>query len=142
MSKHSSPAVPSSTAASSILKLANGSPTLASQLALKLEARAGIGPSLPSQAQIDAEALEFEERLEVELSTNIEEAREWIFVNTDSYQKMPALLFLHGQVDFKDWLRLLGEVWTCCDGIGAYRNDLVWIWRNGWTSPRPLSPNL
>jgi hypothetical protein len=142
MSKHSSLPVPSPTAAASIINSAKGSSTLASQLALKLEARAGIEPSLPSQAQLEKEALEFEERLDHELSTNIEEAREWIFVNTNSYQKLPAVYFLFGQVAIEDWLRLLGEVWTCCDGIGAYRDDLVWIWREWLDQPEAIVPEL
>lgn len=94
MTKHASSSV--QPCAPAILNPSSDSPTVAVQLALKLEARAGIGPSLPDQAQLEKEALEFEERLDRELSTNIEEAREWIFINTNSYQKLPAVYFLFG----------------------------------------------
>lgn len=52
------------------------------------------------------------------------EADRWICRFTDSYSRMPGLIGLCFRMDKSEWLRLLGEWWTCCDNIGTHRLDL------------------
>jgi|688.fasta_scaffold687261_2 hypothetical protein len=55
-----------------------------------------------------------------------DEASRFICRFTDSYNRMPCLIGLWSRMDRGEWLRLLGEWWTCCDNIGSYRRDLRW----------------
>lgn len=82
------------------------------------------------------------EFFEYNMPTEVEAAREWITANCDSTEKIPALLFLHGQIDFSEWLRLLGWFWTNCDKIGLYADDLLWIFREWLDHPDALIPEL
>ena len=66
-------------------------------------------------------------RFRKELSSNLDEAREWIWTNLGSHEKMVAVMYLRSEADmtFRDWLKLLGEVWTCCDNIGLYQEEIL-----------------
>lgn len=47
---------------------------------------------------------------------SIAEARERLKFS-NSYSRLPDLIELAWQVDWADWLTLLGEEWSCCDNI-------------------------
>ena len=55
---------------------------------------------------------------------NYEEAKEHLKF-CGSYERIPALLEIFVFMDSPDWLRLLGEEWTCCDNIGMHLEELV-----------------
>jgi len=42
----------------------------------------------------------------------------------NSYDRMPALLALRPHLDRVKWWRILGEEWTGCDNIAAFKRDL------------------
>lgn len=52
---------------------------------------------------------------------NYQNAADYLSRCTDSFSRMPQLIALHDQMDQPDWLRLLGENWSCCDNIGQHR---------------------
>jgi hypothetical protein len=55
---------------------------------------------------------------------SFEEADAFVQRFTNSYSRMPVIVGLYGfnyHMDRSDWLRLLGEWWSCCDNIGAHR---------------------
>lgn len=66
-------------------------------------------------------------RFKKELSSNLDKARKWIWTNLGSHEKMDAVMYLRFATDmtFRDWLKLLGEVWTCCDNIGLYQDQIL-----------------
>jgi hypothetical protein len=39
----------------------------------------------------------------------------------NSYTRMDTLLFMRIKMQREDWLKLVGEWWTCCDNIRRYR---------------------
>jgi len=86
---------------------------------------------------------EWEERLVNELSDDPDEAREWIFENCDSYQKLPALLYLFESTGADtDWLPLLGEFWTSIDNFGPFRDDLLDVLTETVEDPHSVIPEL
>lgn len=93
---------------------------------------------IPAMVEFD----HFEERLDEELSSNLPEARDWIEKNCGSHEKLPAVLHLHGQMDFKDWLTLLGETWTSCDNVGANSDELLWVFNHWLDDPLITIPEL
>jgi hypothetical protein len=86
--------------------------------------------------------VEWEERMHEELGTNLNEARAWIFENCGSSEKMSAIMYLDWEMRFPDWLTLLGEVWSCCDNIGLYRDDLVSVIKEWLDQPLTIIPEL
>jgi hypothetical protein len=62
-----------------------------------------------------------------EFTGDLGEAREWIWMIHGSHQKMGAIMDLlqTGEMAIRDWFMLLGEVWTACDLVWIYRDDLV-----------------
>lgn len=102
--------------------------------------------TLPSRASLVAlaerECEKFLDRLEEELSSDLDEAREWIMTRCGSHERMDAVMYLHGQMDFGEWLSLLGDIWCICDNIGLYKEDLVWIFKEWLDEPLTLIPEL
>ena len=39
----------------------------------------------------------------------------------NSYSRLDTVLSLRSKMQSDEWLRLLGEMWNCCDNIGLYR---------------------
>lgn len=87
-------------------------------------------------------AMDLYERFDEELSSNLEEAREWIFKNCGSSQRMDPLMHLLGQMDFGDWLQLLGDLWCNCDNVGLYKDDLDKILKEWLDDPLTVIPEL
>ena len=90
----------------------------------------------------EAQELELSDRFEDELSSNLDEALEWICRNCNSYERMDAVVYLHGQMDFSLWLALLGDVWVTCDNIGHYKDDLIEILKEWHDMPTSAIPEL
>ena len=87
-------------------------------------------PPRPRKAEdVESYWASMEAFFEDNMPTTYKGAREWIEVECDSYERVPALLHLHGQIEFGEWLRLLGEFWTKSDNIGPHADDLLWIFR-------------
>lgn len=62
----------------------------------------------------------------------LEDARNHIVRNTNSYERMGEILMLIGKLNPTDWLTLLGEWWSGCDNIGVYRKLLrEWLGTDG-----------
>lgn len=59
-------------------------------------------------------------RREEETRTTIEQARNHLFLRC-SYGRLDELLCLFREMSYADWLAVCGEVWSCCDNIGAAR---------------------
>lgn len=92
-------------------------PSFTTVVKLKAECPAPHPPGDNVQEYWDA----LEEFFENDLPSHFESAREWIACNCSSYEKLPAVLHLHGQMEFCEWLALLGEFWTGFDNIGGSR---------------------
>ncbi|MDQ0564929.1 hypothetical protein GRI55_09750 [Erythrobacter citreus] len=43
----------------------------------------------------------------------------------NSYSRLPAIIDLTLRLEWKDWVTLLGEEWTCCDNIAQFTDALV-----------------
>lgn len=100
-------------------------------------------PLLPTnEADVEKYFDQLNEWFSEELPTDYDQAREWIWVNCNSYEKMHALMYLHGELDFSEWLKLLGEFWQSCDNIGVYAGDLLWIIREWLDEPHSTIPEL
>lgn len=39
----------------------------------------------------------------------------------NSYSRLETVLALRSRMRSDEWLKLLGEMWNCCDNIGLYR---------------------
>src|SRR5437899_2757303 len=55
---------------------------------------------------------------------SLEEAKRYLWQYSNSYSRMGMVFNLLGILAPEDWLSLLGEAWSCCDNIGAYRKEL------------------
>ena len=86
--------------------------------------------------------LRWRECFDKELSSNLDEARGWIHRCCGSDIKLEALMHLHGQMDFPDWLVLLGDLWSNCDNIGLYSEDLTYIIKEFINEPLTMIPEL
>ena len=84
----------------------------------------------------------WEERFEQELSRNLDEAREWILTNCGRRQYLDAVMHLHGEMYFQDWLVLLGDLWCGCEKVGLWRDDLVEIIKEWVDEPLTVIPKL
>ena len=98
-----------------------------------------VWPGSPSDPEYVAL---WEERYKRELSPDLNQAREWVFRCCGSSQKMDALFYLEGEMDFPDWLVLLGDLWTSCDNIGLYKDDIFGILEDSLMDPLTMIPGL
>ena len=116
------------------------------EISIAPEIGKGAVSDIPAKQRLtpyDLERIEkWRDRLEEELGSNLDEAREWIFENCGSSQKLEALMHIHGQMYFPEWLELLGDIWSHCDNIGLYRDDLVEIIREWSDDPLNVIPKL
>jgi hypothetical protein len=48
-----------------------------------------------------------------------------VLARCDSYSRLPTLLEYSWLLDEDEWLLLLGEIWTICDNITEYLDDLM-----------------
>ena len=68
------------------------------------------------------------ERMEMNYFTDdLESMSKWIFENFGSHERLPAALEIEGQMEFRMWLSLLGEIWCTCDNIGIYKDWLLGV---------------
>ena len=59
---------------------------------------------------------------------NLADARNYIYRTTDTYGCMDGMVDLMGEMEWEEWLTLLGEVWSGCDAIGLSRRHLeFWL---------------
>jgi hypothetical protein len=75
-------------------------------------------------------------------TTTIDEAVEEIFRACNSYERMDAVLDLLGDIDFSDWLAVLGQIWSSADNVGLYRDDLVEVLTDWMDNPHTVIPEL
>jgi hypothetical protein len=55
---------------------------------------------------------------------NLDEARNYIYRTTDTFRCMDGTVDLMGEMEWEEWLTLLGEVWTGCAAVGLSRRHL------------------
>lgn len=58
----------------------------------------------------------------------------------DSYSRMESLLELRARMNQAEWLQAVGEHWTCCDNIGAYRLRLRRLLPETGPVPQLMTP--
>lgn len=54
----------------------------------------------------------------------LSEARSILLRECNSFTRLPELIAMQYALGGEDWLRLLGEEWSCCDNIGEHADDL------------------
>lgn len=82
------------------------------------------------------------DRFDEELPSHFDGARDWISTECGSTEKFRAIFHLHDQMEFSEWLTLLGEFWTDSDNVGVYKDDLIWILREWLDEPESVIPEL
>jgi hypothetical protein len=83
------------------------------------------------------------ERMEMDYFTDdLESMSKWIFENFGSHEKLPAALEVEGQMEFRTWLSLLGEIWCFCDNIGIYKDSLLEVFNDRLARPWETVPEL
>jgi hypothetical protein len=99
---------------------------------------------------VASHAWEMVDRFDSELDALLPDSQaaiDWILCNCDSYERMDAVLFLQTMyfdhdMTFRDWLFILGSLWVSCDNIGAYRDDIVEIFKEWADDPLGVMPEL
>lgn len=103
-------------------------------------AASGLGPWIDPAS--DDYFSRLDERMEEELGSNLNEAREWINKNCGSSVKMHALSYLRGSMDFPDWLTLLGDLWCSSDNVGLYKSEILEFIKEWMDDPFTVIPEL
>lgn len=75
-------------------------------------------------------------------TTTIDAAVDEIFRTCNSYESMGAMMDLLGDIDFSDWLSVLGQIWSSSDNVGLYRDDLVEVLTDWMDNPHTVIPEL
>lgn len=68
----------------------------------------------------------------------LEEAQRMLML-CDSYSRLPALLDLAPLIERSDFLKLLGEEWSCCDNIGLYVYQILPVLKEAKVIPEMMT---
>lgn len=62
----------------------------------------------------------------------------------NSYTRLPTLIDMSPELEFADWLKLLGDWWSLCDNVGEWADHLMDLTPLGYVldAPAALRPAL
>lgn len=81
-----------------------------------------------SDPELSADDLELAKRFDDFLCEDFARARRFVLEECDRFTTMNALIWIienNEEFEAHEWIGLLGEVWSRCDNIGQYKDDLL-----------------